>query len=150
MWGGVHKASNVRKCRFKHIQLYRLEKVGLKALLDSSQPDVLQAASVFQGHEKVGFKNTLLRRLEKVDLKALGFRRDGRSRNPKFGSLPKPLQKRTVWMSFFFWRIVARDQCVRMSFWALVCVLWGGVRKGSSVWKCRLKHIQLHRIENVG
>ena len=38
LWGGVHKGSNVRKCRIKHIQLYRVEKIGLKALLDSSQP----------------------------------------------------------------------------------------------------------------
>ena len=121
----------MEKCKFKHIQLYRLEKVDLKALLDSSQPDVLQAASVFQCHEKVGFKITLLRRLEKVDLKARGFRRDGRSRNPKFGSLPKPLQKRTVWRSL----------------WVLFCVLWGGVRKGSNVWKCRFKLIQFHRLE---
>ena len=27
--GGVHKGSNVRKCRTKHIQFYILEKVGL-------------------------------------------------------------------------------------------------------------------------
>ena len=43
----------MEKCRFEHIQLYGFEKVGLKALLDSSQPDVLQAASVFQGHESM-------------------------------------------------------------------------------------------------
>ena len=73
----------------------------------------------------------LLCRLEKVYLKALEFRRDGRSRNPKFGSLPKPLQKRTVWRSL----------------WALFCVLWGGVRKGSNVWKCWFKQIQFHRLE---
>ena len=38
--GWVNKGSNVRKCRLKYIQLYRLESTGLKALLNSSQPDV--------------------------------------------------------------------------------------------------------------
>ena len=38
--GGVHKASNVRKCWLKHIQLYRLEKVGLKALLGARLENV--------------------------------------------------------------------------------------------------------------
>ena len=63
--------SNVRKGRFKRIQLHRLEKVGLKAFLE-----------------------------------CLEF--------PRFGCLPKLLQKRMV----------------RWSFWQLVCVLWGGVHKG--------------------
>ena len=79
------------KFKVKYIQLYRIEKVGLKALLDSSQPDVLQAASVFQGHEKVGLNTPCF--ADSKSLKALGFRRDGRSRSPKFGSLPKPLKK---------------------------------------------------------
>ena len=39
-WGGVHNGSNARKCRYKHIQLHKLEKVSLKALWDSIQPDV--------------------------------------------------------------------------------------------------------------
>ena len=99
LWGGVHKGSNARKCRIKHIQLYRLEKVGLKALLDSSQPK-------FQ---------------EELEI-------------PRFGCLPKPLQNQTVWWSL----------------WALFCVLWGGVHKGSNIRKCRFKHIQLYRLEKVG
>ena len=39
LWGGVHRTSNVRKCRSNNIQLYRLN-FGLKGFLDSSQPDV--------------------------------------------------------------------------------------------------------------
>ena len=53
---------------------------------------------------------------------------------PRFRCLPKPLQQRTV--SWYFW--------------ILFCGLWGGVRKGSHVWKCRFKRIQLHRLEKVG
>ena len=93
----------------------------------------LTGGECFPGPRKGGFKHTLLRRLEKVDLKARGFRRDGRSRNPKFGSFPKPLQKRTV----------------SWSFWILFCGLWGGVRKSSNVWKCRFKRIHHHRLEKV-
>ena len=40
LWGGVHRTSNVRKCRFNNIQLYRLN-FGLKGFLDSSQPEFL-------------------------------------------------------------------------------------------------------------
>ena len=87
LWGEVHKASNVRKCRFKHIQLYRLEKVGLKALLEARL-------------EKVGLK-ALLDSSQPVVPKCLEI--------PRFGRLPKPLQKLTVWWSF----------------WQLFCVLWG-------------------------
>ena len=36
LWAGVHKASNARKCLFKHIQFHILENVGLKAFLDSA------------------------------------------------------------------------------------------------------------------
>ena len=50
------------------------------------------------------------------------------------GCLPRPLQKGTVWWSF----------------WALVFVLCAGVHKASNVRKCRFKHIQLYRLENVG
>ena len=75
LWGGVHKGSNVRKCRFKHIQLYRLEKVGLKALLEARL-------------EKVGLK-ALLDSSQPVVPKCLEI--------PRFGRLPKPLQKLTVW-----------------------------------------------------
>ena len=112
LWGGVHKASNVRKCRFKHIQLYRLEKVGLKALLEARL-------------EKVGLK-ALLDSSQPVVPKCLEI--------PRFGRLPKPLQKLTVWWSFR----------------TLLCVLWGGVHKASNVRKCTFKHIQLYRLENVG
>ena len=90
---------NVRKCRFKRIQLHRLENVGLKTVLDSSQPDVPEGLEI-----------------------------------TRFGCLPKRLQKRTVWWSL----------------WQRFCVLWGAVRIGSNVWKCRFKHIQFHRLENVG
>ena len=69
--------------------------------LNRNQGIALTGGVCFPGPRKGRFKHTLLRRLEKVDLKALGFRRDGRSRNPKFGCLPKPLQKRTVWWSFW-------------------------------------------------
>ena len=99
LWGGVHKASNVRTCQFKYIQLYRLENVGVKEFFDPSQPIVPKSFEI-----------------------------------PRFGCLPKPLQNQTV----------------RWSFSALFCVLWGGVRKGSNVRKCKFKHIQLHRLENVG
>ena len=98
MWGGVRKASNVRKCRFKRTQLHRFENVGLKALLDTSRPDVPECLEIL-----------------------------------RFGCLPKPLQKRTVWWSFP----------------AFFCVLLGGVRKGSNVRKCRFKRTQLHRLEKV-
>ena len=99
LWGGVRKAPNVRKCLLKRTQLHRFENVGLKALLDTSRPDVPECLEIL-----------------------------------RFGCLPKPLQKRTVWRSF----------------WTLFCVLWDGVRKGSNVRKCRFKRIQLHRLENVG
>ena len=67
--------TKVRKCRFKHIQLYRLEKVGLKALLEARL-------------EKVGLK-ALLDSSQPVVPKCLEI--------PRFGRLPKPLQKLTVW-----------------------------------------------------
>ena len=84
---------------FRKLRNQLREKVGLKALLDSSQPDVPECLEI-----------------------------------PRFGCLPKPLQKRTVWWSFSI----------------LFCVLWGGVHKASNVRKCRSKHIQLYRLENVG
>ena len=93
-------------------------------------------------YEKVGLKCRLkriqLHRLENVGLKTF-FESSQPDvpecfEIPRFGCLPKPLQKRTVWWSF----------------WILLCVLWGGVRKVSNVRKCRFKHIQLYRLENVG
>ena len=84
---------------FRKLRNQLREKVGLKALLDSSQPDVPECLEI-----------------------------------PRFGCLPKPLQKRTVWWSFSI----------------LFCVLWGGVHKASNVRKCRSKHIQPYRLENVG
>ena len=143
--GGVHKASNVRKCRFKHIQLHILENVGLKAFLDSSQPVVpkcleiprfgrlpkpLQKLMVWWSFwtlvcvlwggvhkasnvRKCRFKHIQLYRLEKAGLKAFLECLE----IPRFGCLPKPLQKRTVWWSF----------------WVLFCVLWGG---GTQSLKC--------------
>ena len=111
------------KCRLKRIQLHRLENVGLKASLDSSQPDILKCL-------KIPRFGCLPDPLQKLWFKQIfGFEPAGRSRmswNPKV-SVPcqtiANTEGLTVLLIFF--------------------VLWGGIREKAQ----RDKQVDLSKTE---